>query len=121
MSWTCPKCGEPAGRRYGPYEERKRMLIFPYYVYFHEAEEDGEEASRCWVPAGPSKPVAPDSIHVEAELPWKLVDDVVGALAYARKFSMGRQRIVKPLERLVRRLGLQRHTEEEAFENAKRE
>ncbi len=108
---NCPKCGKPVARRYGPYDERKGMRIFPYYVFVHD---DGPPRTRCsGIPAGPSKPVAPALLHVEADLPWALVDDVVGALAYAKKFSMGRQRIVAPIGRLVRKLGLQRHTEEE--------
>ncbi|MEE9198146.1 MAG: hypothetical protein V3U45_08365, partial [bacterium] len=107
----CDRCverGFAAIRVLGPYKSRRGMRVYPYEVHF-----DLATGKRHTLKAGKPERAAPDVVHVEADLPWELVRDVAEAYTYADKFSMGRQRIVKPIGRLIKALGLRHHTDEE--------
>lgn len=91
---------------YGPYQKRSGQGVYAREVWY---DKDGKRKD---VSLGRVGDAYVDTVHVEAEVPWDLVDDLAGVVAYVTETNLSRRRIADPIKRFLRLLGLQHHTEE---------
>lgn len=96
---------ENGWRVYGPYIKRTGARMYATEVWF-------KDGVRKDVSLGSVGSVETDVVHVEGDIPVRLIEDLAHLVWYVQDTNLSKRRIANPVKRLLRLFGLQHYTEE---------